>query len=82
LLNLSDPISEGSSSFFLCSLVLQKPFLDDLEVLDIGDESVLVHVYGFEEEFPDIGRDSHLEELEGEVDEVDELGEGEHPNFG
>jgi hypothetical protein len=50
-------------------------FLIDLEVLDIGDESVLVRVYGFEEEFPDIGRDSHLEELEGEVEEVDELGE-------
>jgi hypothetical protein len=39
-----------------------KAFLDDLEVLDIGDESVLVRVYGFKEEFPDIGRDSHLED--------------------
>jgi hypothetical protein len=51
--------------------------LDDLEVLDVGDESVLVRVYALEDELSDVGGEGHPEELVGEVDEVDELGEGE-----
>ena len=53
---------------------------DDLEVFDVGDESISILIHTLEDEFRDIGRADYVQKLIGVIDEFAELIQG-HQSF-